>query len=436
MGGGQLARMFVHAAQAMGLPHRGARPDADSPAGTGSHLHLRADYLDAAALAELADAARQSPPNSRTCRRRLLAPLAAQRPVRPRRRCGGHLPAARREKALFRRCGVPCAPHALIRRRRRPGRVDRAVPGILKTARSATTARARSRRHAARAGRGLAQPRRRACVLEKRLALRREISVIVARGADGQMVHLPVQQNLHRDGILAVTQVPAPDCRRRGRRSGGRHGGALAAAMHYVGVLCVEFFVLDDGTLLANEMAPRPHNSGHYSIDACDVSQFELQVRSLAGAAAGRAAPALSAAVMLNLLGDLWLRRDAPHARLGRGAGAARCASAPVRQGRGAARPQDGASDGDRGRCRRRTAARAAGRRLPRPAGFLSLRRCRCCEARDPARAERRSRSALAAGELVAFPDRDGVRPGRARRRRRGRGRASSPPRAGRPTIR
>jgi 5-(carboxyamino)imidazole ribonucleotide synthase len=143
------------------------------------------------------------------------------------------------------------------------------------------------------------------CVLEKRLPLRLEISVIVARSAGGQVVHLPVQQNLHRDGILAVTQVPAPDVDAGLAAHAVELSERLAQALDYVGVLCVEFFILADGTLVANEMAPRPHNSGHYSIDACDISQFDLQVRTLAGLPL--VAPRLhSAAVMINLLGDLW----------------------------------------------------------------------------------------------------------------------------------
>jgi 5-(carboxyamino)imidazole ribonucleotide synthase len=118
-------------------------------------------------------------------------------------------------------------------------------------------------------------------------------------------VHLPVQQNLHSGGILAVTQVPAPDIAPALAAQAMAQAARLAASMDYVGVLCVEFFVLADGSLVANEMAPRPHNSGHYSIDACDVSQFELQARCMAGL------PLVtprqhSAAVMLNLLGDLW----------------------------------------------------------------------------------------------------------------------------------
>jgi 5-(carboxyamino)imidazole ribonucleotide synthase len=137
------------------------------------------------------------------------------------------------------------------------------------------------------------------------LPLAHEISVIVARAANGGIVHLPVQQNLHRDGVLAVTQVPAPDVPVALQQGAVDSARRIAAELDYVGVLCVEFFVLRDATLVANEMAPRPHNSGHYSIDACDVSQFELQVRAMTGAPL--LAPRLhSPCVMLNLLGDLW----------------------------------------------------------------------------------------------------------------------------------
>ena len=153
-----------------------------------------------------------------------------------------------------------------------------------------------------------------ACVLEKRLPLLRELSVIIARDAMDRVVHLPVQQNLHIGGILAVTQVPAPDVSAALAQQAIDASCRVASSMGYVGVLCVEFFVLQDGSLVANEMAPRPHNSGHYSIDACDVSQFDLQVRALAGMPL--VAPRQhSAAVMLNLLGDLWfVRGDEPRA--------------------------------------------------------------------------------------------------------------------------
>ncbi|HEX7383723.1 MAG TPA: ATP-grasp domain-containing protein, partial [Burkholderiaceae bacterium] len=125
------------------------------------------------------------------------------------------------------------------------------------------------------------------------------------RAADGHTEHLPGQRNGHREGIPAVTEVPARGIDEALRAQAVAAAGRLVESMLYVGVLCVEFFVLEDGTLVANEMAPRPHNSGHYSLDACDVSQFELQVRTLAGLPL--VAPRLhSPCVMLNLLGDLW----------------------------------------------------------------------------------------------------------------------------------
>ena len=143
-----------------------------------------------------------------------------------------------------------------------------------------------------------------ACVLEKKLDLAAEVSVIVARGFNGDTVAFPVTENIHRNGILAVSTVPAQvdaNVAEQARKATIR----LADKMQYVGVLCVEFFILTDGRLVVNEMAPRPHNSGHYSIDACDSSQFEQQARVLAGWPLGSVmqnAPS----VMINLLGDLW----------------------------------------------------------------------------------------------------------------------------------
>jgi 5-(carboxyamino)imidazole ribonucleotide synthase len=150
-------------------------------------------------------------------------------------------------------------------------------------------------------------------VLEKMLPLKAECSVIVARGASGQVVNFPVQRNLHRDGILAVTEVfeqnlPSALCTKAVDAA-----KFIADHLGYIGVLCVEFFIIDDGSadgaLVVNEMAPRPHNSGHYTQNACTVSQFELQVRAMAGLPL--VAPRLhSPAIMLNLLGDLWFGTD------------------------------------------------------------------------------------------------------------------------------
>ncbi|MGL6110815.1 MAG: 5-(carboxyamino)imidazole ribonucleotide synthase [Rubrivivax sp.] len=307
MGGGQLARMFVHAAQAMGYRTAVLDPDASSPAGAVSHLHVRTAYDDAQGLAALAQQCAAITTEFENVPAPALATLALQRPVAPGAAAVAICQQRAAEKAQFLRCGLACAPHALIATADDVARLDAALfPGILKTTQLGYDGKGQlgvpTRADLSAAWTAL---RHVPCVLEKRLALQHEISVIVARSARGQLVHLPVQQNLHRDGILAVTEVPAPDIAPALSAQAIAQAGRVAESMGYVGVLCIEFFVLQDGALVANEMAPRPHNSGHYSIDACDVSQFELQVRCMAGL------PLLvprqhSAAVMLNLLGDLW----------------------------------------------------------------------------------------------------------------------------------
>jgi 5-(carboxyamino)imidazole ribonucleotide synthase len=311
MGGGQLGRMFVHAAQQLGYATAVLDADAASPAGGVAHHHLRTPYLDAGGLAELAQRAAAITTEFENVPAEALARLATERPVAPSAEAVRVCQDRAAEKAHFVRAGVPCAPNASIETPEQLAAVpDALLPGILKTARLGYDGKGQVRVDD-RAALAAAWERleRRPCLLERRLALRREISVVLGRGADGAMVELPVQQNLHRDGILAVTQVPALDVAPRLQAEAVASARRLAASLGYVGVLCVEFFVVDDGSadgaLVANEMAPRPHNSGHHSLDACDVSQFELQVRTLAGLPL--VAPRLhSPAVMLNLLGDLW----------------------------------------------------------------------------------------------------------------------------------
>jgi 5-(carboxyamino)imidazole ribonucleotide synthase len=308
MGGGQLGRMFVQAAQAMGYFTAVLDPDPTSPAGLVAHYHIEADYLGEPGLAQLMQRSSAITTEFENVPASALYTLGAHRPVAPSAESVAVCQDRGVEKKHFIDSGVPCAPFALIDSDVQLAAVPASLlPGILKTTRLGYDGKGQVRvadRAALTAAWGALQ--RVPCVLEQRLSLAHEISVIVARGADGSCVHLPVQQNLHRDGILAVTQVPAPDVTPALQQQAIAAATQLAQAMHYIGVLCVEFFVLDDGSLVANEMAPRPHNSGHYSVDACDVSQFELQVRCLAGLPL--AAPRLhSPAVMLNLLGDLWL---------------------------------------------------------------------------------------------------------------------------------
>jgi 5-(carboxyamino)imidazole ribonucleotide synthase len=312
MGGGQLGRMFVHAAQVQGFRVAVLEPDVASPAGAAADVHLCAPYVDAAALQELASACVAVTTEFENVPADALRRLAAGCPVAPPADAVQVCQHRAREKACFAQAGVPCAPFAVLESAADTQQTDlaRLLPGILKTSTmgydgkgQVSVARLQDLPEA------WASLGSVACVLEQRLPLHREISVIVARGANGQLVHLPVQQNLHRDGVLAVTQVPAPDVAPALREQAVALASKLAVALDYVGVLCVELFVLQDGTLVANEMAPRPHNSGHYSVDACDQSQFDLQVRTLAGLPLVQ--PRLhSPAVMLNLLGDLWFGSD------------------------------------------------------------------------------------------------------------------------------
>jgi len=307
LGGGQLGRMFVQAAQVLGYDTIVLDPDSHSPAGAAAHHHLCAPYDDVRALAEMAGRCDAVTTEFENVPAPSLASLAEDIPVAPAAAAVAVCQDRAAEKAHFERAGVPCAPHAVIETAEQLAAVaDDLLPGILKTTRLGYDGKGQATvADRAALAAAWADLRQVPCVLEKRLPLAYELSIIVARGADGELVHLPVQQNLHRGGILALTTVPAPDVTQSQSDQAIARAAAIAQSMDYIGVLCVEFFVLEDGSLVANEMAPRPHNSGHYSIDACDLSQFELQVRTLAGL------PLVtprqhSPCEMVNLLGELW----------------------------------------------------------------------------------------------------------------------------------
>jgi 5-(carboxyamino)imidazole ribonucleotide synthase len=307
MGGGQLGRMFVHAAQAMGYRTAVLDPDPESPAGLVSHQHIVAAYDDPAALAQLGALCAAVTTEFENVPAHALRTLAAHCVVSPPAAAVSVAQDRAQEKAHFVRCGVPCAPYAVMETAAQLQAVpDALLPGILKTARMGYDGkgqvRVADRAALAQAWAALHQV---PCVLEKMLPLAAECSVLVARGADGAMVHFPVQRNVHREGILAVTEVFAGNLPAPLAAQAVAAAESIAQGLDYVGLLCVEFFVLQDGSLVVNEIAPRPHNSGHYTLDACDQSQFTLQVRTLAGLPLTPPRQH-SAAVMLNLLGDIW----------------------------------------------------------------------------------------------------------------------------------
>ena len=315
MGGGQLGRMFVHAAQQLGFFTAVLDPDPLSPAGRVSHHHIQTAYTDTAGLAELARTCVAVTTEFENVPAQALQVLAQTVTVAPAAAAVAIAQDRAAEKAHFVRCGVPCAPFALVESAQQlQGVSDDLLPGILKTARLGYDGKGQVRvADRAALAQAWEELQRVPCVLEKMLPLHMECSVIVARTAQGHCVHLPVQRNLHRDGILAVTEVYEGNVPEPIARQAVAAAKSIADGMSYVGVLCVEFFLLDPasaeaaslGGLVVNEMAPRPHNSGHYSINACDVSQFELQVRTLAGLPLTQPRQH-SPTVMLNLLGDIW----------------------------------------------------------------------------------------------------------------------------------
>ena len=309
LGGGQLGRMFAHAAQAMGYFTAVLDKDETSPAGLVSRHHVRSAYEDAQGLADLAKLCAAVTTEFENVPAGALNKLAESLPVSP---AGASVAIAQdraAEKAHFVKCGVPCAPYAVIETAAQLAAVnDALLPGILKTARMGYDGKGQIRvKTREELVKGWDELKNVACVLEKMLPLAHECSVIVARGRNGDIVNLPVQRNLHRDGILAVTEVYEGNLPSEQAAQAVAAAKSVAIGLDYVGVLCVEFFVLDNGQLVVNEIAPRPHNSGHYSQNALDVSQFELQVRCMTNLPLVQPRQH-SATVMLNLLGDLWFK--------------------------------------------------------------------------------------------------------------------------------
>jgi len=317
MGGGQLGRMFVHAAQRMGYFTAVLDPDPVSPAGLVSHFHIQTDYLDEQGLAQLMQRCAAITTEFENVPSPALFTLGAHRPVAPGANAVSIAQDRIKEKAHFVRCGVPCAPYAVITTPEQLADVaEGLLPGILKTARLGYDGKGQVRVADRAALQGAwAELKSVPCVLEAMLPLQAECSVIVARGWDGAIVNFPVQLNEHRAGILAITEVYDGNMPSTLASQAIDAAKSIANELQYVGVLCVEFFVVagenGQSALVVNEIAPRPHNSGHYTMDACDASQFDLQVRTLAGLPLQQPRQH-SPAIMLNLLGDLWKDATTP----------------------------------------------------------------------------------------------------------------------------
>jgi 5-(carboxyamino)imidazole ribonucleotide synthase len=305
LGGGQLGRFFVAAAHEMGYHVWVLDPDPHSPAALIADRQLLAAYDDYAALDELAQGCAAITTEFENVPAGTLDYLNKFVLVRPSAAAVSVCQNRIAEKNFLRDNGLPHAGFAAVHHEHDLREADdRLFPGILKVARFGYDGKGQAvvvNRDAAVAA--FQQFKGETCVLEQKLALDCEVSVVLARDETGSIESFPTAENSHRKGILDVSLVPARVAAELRDEAAGL-AGRIADRLGYIGTLAVEFFVVH-GELVINEMAPRPHNSGHYTIDACITSQYEQQVRALCGLPLGEAR-AHSAAAMVNLLGDLW----------------------------------------------------------------------------------------------------------------------------------
>jgi 5-(carboxyamino)imidazole ribonucleotide synthase len=313
VGGGQLGRMFIQAAQRMGYRAGVLSAIEDSPSAQLAHWSVIGPPDHLPSLRAFSAKAQAITVEFENVSAPALRWLARKAPTRPGWRTLWVSQNRLREKAFLAENGIPHAPWRAVRNQLELQGTAEALgfPLILKTAASGYDGKGQVRVERAEdldaSGSNLGRV---PCVAEGWVDFAAEVSVVVARGNDGSAVAYPVGLNCHDRHILDSTLMPAPvgpvvglDARTTAL--------SVAQALETVGVLTVEFFLKSDGRLLVNELAPRPHNSGHLTIEAAVSSQFEQQVRALCGLPLGMT-DLVAPAAMVNLLGDLWARGE-PH---------------------------------------------------------------------------------------------------------------------------
>ncbi|HAJ91281.1 MAG TPA: 5-(carboxyamino)imidazole ribonucleotide synthase [Gammaproteobacteria bacterium] len=307
LGGGQLGRMFTLAAHSMGYRIVVLDPDPHSPAGLIANQHIKADYRDRAALQMLGDECAAITTEFENIPADSLEFLERYCPVRPDAAAVRIAQNRIHEKTFIQEHGLATAPFAAIYE---AADIEEAFAGLtppllLKTASMGYDGKGQLPVNTPDEARvAFGKMGNTPCVLEELVELEREISVVLARNINAETAIYPVGENRHVNGILDTTMVPsgADPATTAAAINMARQ---LADAMNYCGVLAVEFFCTGQGELLINEIAPRPHNSGHFTADACETSQFEQQVRMMCGLTPGNTL-LLSAVVMTNLTGDIW----------------------------------------------------------------------------------------------------------------------------------
>lgn len=304
LGGGQLGRFFIHAAHELGYRVTVLDPDPNAPAGKIADEHLVANFDDHEALTQLSRQCAAATTEFENVPAVVLEQLALTMPVAPSAKTVSIAQDRIREKGFLRDNGFSTAAFIAVEHEvDLDNATEDLFPAILKTARFGYDGKGQTKVTSIDEAKAAQREFDTPCVLEKMLPLDLEVSVVLARSADGKCSCFPPAENSHSNGILDVTVVPArttPALLQQAEQMASE----LATKLGYVGVLSVEFFI-SGGKLLINEIAPRPHNSGHYTVDGCITSQYEQQLRTLCGLPLG-AASLHSKAVMVNLLGDLW----------------------------------------------------------------------------------------------------------------------------------
>ena len=313
LGSGQLGRMLAIAARQMGYRVATLSPDTDTPLGQIADREVVADYDDLDAIRAFARSVDVMTFEFENVPSAAAAAAAEEAPVFPNGSVLHTTQNRLREKTFLRDHGFPTTAFAAVTTEAELATVARwlGLPGVLKTAGFGYDGKGqrilRTVADLSPAWRDLTgDTSNPSLIFEAFVAFERELSVVAARGQDGAFAAFPAVANEHANHILDVTTAPADLPPQTLRRAEEIARGVLEA-LDVVGVLCVELFLGPDGALLINELAPRPHNSGHWTIEGCETSQFEQQLRAVCGLPLGSPAPRRPGAAMANLLGDLWI---------------------------------------------------------------------------------------------------------------------------------
>jgi 5-(carboxyamino)imidazole ribonucleotide synthase len=313
LGGGQLGRMFASAARTMGYNVIVLDPDPHSPAADFANEHICAAFTDRVALEKLGKACAAITTEFENVDAGSMEFLAQFCPVRPSGKAVSIAQNRIREKTFLRDNGFETAPFAAINSKAdiAPNLQKIGTPALLKISQFGYDGKGQATvNNLQEAITAFEQMGSQPCVLEQRLQLKTEISVVVACDVNGHTVAYPAAENTHVNGILDISIVPAQVSETLAQQA-TRAAQQVAQKLDYCGVMAVEFFIVEGERLLVNEIAPRPHNSGHYTLDACLTSQFDQQVRAMCGLPLGDTR-LLSPVAMVNILGDAWPANGEP----------------------------------------------------------------------------------------------------------------------------